>query len=112
MIEIEAVFDEAGLLRSCKVQGHAQAGPKGGDIVCAAVTVLTRTALRVLSGREGITIRGNAPKRGMIGMEMDYTAEGRAFLSAAGAFLMAGLASVSEEYPDYCKINVYTERRN
>jgi uncharacterized protein YsxB (DUF464 family) len=112
MIEIDAVFDEAGLLRSCKVRGHAKAGPKGGDIVCAAVTVLTRTALRVLSGREGITLRGNAPRRGVMSIETDYTAEGRAFLSAAGTFLMTGLASVSEEYPDYCRMNVYTERRN
>jgi uncharacterized protein YsxB (DUF464 family) len=112
MIEIEAVLDEVGLLRSCKVRGHAEAGPKGGDIVCAAVSVLTRTALRTLSGRKGITIRGSAPARGLIGMETDYTPEGQAFLAAAGAFLMEGLASVSEEYPDYCKMNVYTERRS
>jgi uncharacterized protein YsxB (DUF464 family) len=111
MIEIDLAVDEAGLLRSCKVRGHAGAGPRGGDIVCAAVSVLTRTALRTLSGREGITIRGSAPDRGFISIETDYTAEGRAFLSAAGAFFMEGLASVSEEYPDYCKMNVYTERR-
>ncbi|MDR3166312.1 MAG: ribosomal-processing cysteine protease Prp [Treponema sp.] len=112
MIEIKAAFDEAGLLKSCTVRGHAQAGPKGGDIVCAAVSVLTRTAVRTLSGREGITIRGSAPGRGFVSIETDCTPEGRAFLAAAGAFLREGLASVAEEYPDYCKMNVYTERRN
>jgi uncharacterized protein YsxB (DUF464 family) len=112
MIEIEAVFDEAGLLRSCKVKGHAGVGLRGGDIVCAAVSVLTRTALRTLSGREGVTIRGSAPARGVISIETDYTPEGQAFLSAAGAFLTEGLVSVSEEYPDHCKMNIYTERRS
>jgi hypothetical protein len=37
-------------------------------------------------------------------MEADYTAEGRDFLAAAGAFLIEGLKSVSEDYPGYCGI--------
>jgi hypothetical protein len=39
-------------------------------------------------------------------MEADYTPEGKEFLSAAGAFLIEGLVSVAEEYPDYCKITI------
>jgi uncharacterized protein YsxB (DUF464 family) len=105
VIHITAALDEAGLLRSCRVEGHAGAGPKGGDIVCAAVSVLARTALAVLSRRKGITVRGDAPERGIISMEIDYTGEGREFLSAAGAFLLEGLKSVAGEYPDYCTMN-------
>jgi hypothetical protein len=37
-------------------------------------------------------------------MEVDYSAEGRDYLSAAGAFLIEGLRSVSEAYPDHCGI--------
>jgi uncharacterized protein YsxB (DUF464 family) len=110
MIKIGAVLDEAGLLRSCKVQGHAEAGLAGVDIVCAAVSVLLRTALRTRSGRKGIIIRGGAPERGLLWMEADYTAEGREFLAAAGAFLIEGLKSVSEDYPDYCTIQITEER--
>ncbi|MDR3333527.1 MAG: ribosomal-processing cysteine protease Prp [Treponema sp.] len=109
MIAIDVAVDEAGLLRSCAVTGHAKAGPKGGDIVCAAVSVLIRTALKTLSGREGIMVRGDAPERGVFWMEMDYTQEGRDFLFAVGAFLTEGLESVSVEYPDYCTIHI---RRN
>jgi uncharacterized protein YsxB (DUF464 family) len=112
MIEINATLDEAGLLRSCRVTGHGMAGPQGSDIVCAAVSVLTRTALRVLSGREGILVRGGAPERGVLWMEMDYTPEGRDFLRGVGMFLQEGLASVATEYPTYCTMNIYTERRN
>jgi uncharacterized protein YsxB (DUF464 family) len=112
MIHIDVALDEAGLLISCGVTGHAGAGPRGGDIVCAAVSVLLRTALRTLSGREGILVRGDAPKRGSLWLETAYTGEGEAFLSAAGAFLVEGLKSVSGEYPDYCRLHIHTERRN
>jgi len=110
VIKADLVLDDAGLLRSCRVSGHSGAGKRGGDIVCAAVSVLTRTLVRVLSGREGITVRGEIAKEGNFYLETEYTVEAREFLAAAGAFLIEGLLSVSEEFPDYCKVN--TERRN
>jgi uncharacterized protein YsxB (DUF464 family) len=112
MIEIDLAVDEAGLLISCGVNGHAGAGPRGGDIVCAAVSVLTRTALRVFSAREGVTVRGAAPERGVLFLETACFGEGRDFLAGAGAFLVEGLRSVAEEYPDRCKIRIHKERRN
>ncbi|MDR1251144.1 MAG: ribosomal-processing cysteine protease Prp [Treponema sp.] len=111
MIEIEAVVDREGLLRACRACGHARAGKAGTDIVCAAVSVLMRSALRVLSNRKGIVVRGDAPEPGLFWIETDYTAEGREFLSAAGEFLTGGLSSVAEEFPDYCRLNIRTERR-
>jgi hypothetical protein len=39
-------------------------------------------------------------------MEADYSAEGRDFLAGAGAFLIEGLRSVSEEYPDNCGLEI------
>jgi uncharacterized protein YsxB (DUF464 family) len=106
LIQIEAVLDENGILRACKAAGHAGAGPTGTDIVCAAVSVLMRTAVRVLSGRKGITVRCDAPDPGFLFWEADYTEEGREFLSAAGVFLIEGLASVVEEYPQYCTLTI------
>ncbi|MDR2922196.1 MAG: ribosomal-processing cysteine protease Prp [Treponema sp.] len=106
MIEVEAVLDENGVLRSCKACGHAGAGKTGADIVCAAVSVLMRTAVRVLSTREGITIRYDAPEPGFLFLEADYTADGKDFLSAAGVFLIEGIASVAGEYPDNCKLAI------
>ena len=106
MIEIEAVLDESGVVRSCRASGHAGAGRTGTDIVCAAVSVLMRTAVRALSGKKGITIRYEAPEPGFLLLEADYTAEGRDFLCAAGVFLTEGLASVAEEYPQNCKLTI------
>jgi len=110
VIKADLVLDEAGLLRVCKVSGHSGAGKRGEDIVCAAVSVLTRTIVRVLSGREDITVRAIIMEEGNFYLETEYTAESKEFLAAVGTFLIEGLLSVSEEFPDYCKVN--TERRN
>ena len=110
MIQAELVLDEAGLLRICRVEGHAGAGLRGNDIVCAAVSVLTRTMARVLSERKDITIRNSIPERGKFLLEADYAPEGMEFLAATGAFLLEGLLSVGEEFPEYCKVII--ERRN
>jgi uncharacterized protein YsxB (DUF464 family) len=106
LIEIEAVLDESGVLRSCKASGHARAGRKGTDIVCAAVSVLMRTAVRALSSRKGIMIRYDAPEEGFLFLEANYTAEGKEFLYSAGVFLTEGLASVAEEYPQHCRLTI------
>jgi uncharacterized protein YsxB (DUF464 family) len=110
VIQAELLLDEAGLLCSCRVSGHAGAGEFGSDIVCAAVSVLTRTFVRVLGDREGVTLRGDAQERGSFLVEVEYGSDGREFLAAAGAFLMEGLLSVSTEFPDNCKLII--ERRN
>jgi uncharacterized protein YsxB (DUF464 family) len=106
LIEIEAVLDEKGILRSCKACGHAGAGKTGTDIVCASVTVLMRTAVHVLSAREGITARYDETEPGLLFLEADYTADGKDFLFAAGVFLIEGLASIAGEYPNNCKLMI------
>ena len=110
LVEVNLVLDGAGMLRACRVEGHAGAGTNGNDIVCAAVSVLTRTMIRVLNGKKGIMIRGDVSKKGSYRIETEYTPEGRDFLAGAGAFLVEGLTSVSGEYPDNCKVII--ERRN
>jgi uncharacterized protein YsxB (DUF464 family) len=113
VITIQVVLDDSGLLKSCDVRGHAGAGPRGGDIVCAAVSVLTRTALSTLSERPGVSVKADIPERGMFKLETAAeTAEGRIFLDAAGVFLVEGLKSVAGEYPKNCTMKISTERRN
>jgi len=111
MIEIEAVLDKNGVLRACKAFGHAGAGKTGTDIVCAAVSVLLRTAILTLSERKGITVQSGAPEKGQLWLEAEYEAEGKEFLYAAGEYLIRGLASVAGEFPQNCKLTI-TERRN
>ena len=106
MIKIEAVLEPDGTLRACKAAGHAGAGKKGSDIVCASVSALIRAAVSTLSGKKGITLRYGAPERGEIWLEADYEAEGKDFLFAVGQFLINGLSSVAQEYPGNCNLNI------
>ena len=106
MITVDMVVDKAGLLKSCRVSGHAGAGKRGSDIVCAAVSVLSRTLIRALAGRQGITIRGSIPEQGNFSVQVEHTQEGRDFLAGVGAFFTEGVLSVSAEFPDYCKVTI------
>ena len=106
MIRIEVALDGAGMLKSCLVSGHAGAGKRGYDVVCAAVSVLTRSLARALAGRQGIEVRGSIPEKGNFWLEAEYAPEGKDFLAGAGAFFIEGLLSVAAEFPDYCKVDI------
>ena len=106
MIHIEAVIEADGTLRACKASGHAKAGKTGNDIVCAAVTVLMRTALKTLSNKKGITLKSETPERGQIWLEAGYNADGKDFLYAVGVFLLEGLSSIAKEFPKNCKLEI------
>ena len=96
-----------GLLESCGISGHAGAGPKGADIVCAAVTVLARTAYSTLSGRNGIAVQGDFPERGEFFLEVTgIDPENTEFVSGITNFLCEGLSSVSDEFPDHCMVRI------
>ena len=110
MIKIEAVLEKDGTLRTCQASGHAGAGKAGTDIVCAAVSVLMRTAHKILCERKGVTVRSGAPEKGQLWLEVDYTAEGKDFLFAVGVFLLEGLKSVELEFPKNCKLDIRTWR--
>jgi uncharacterized protein YsxB (DUF464 family) len=111
MIIADIDLDEAGLLISCSVSGHAGAGPRGGDVVCAAVSVLTRTAHRTLAKAAGVQVRGDAPARGVVRLETECRPEGAAFLGAVTALLVEGLESVAGDFPDHCSVRISTKRR-
>jgi uncharacterized protein YsxB (DUF464 family) len=106
MIRIEAALDREGILVSYRAKGHAGAGPKGFDIVCAAVSVLSRTLVRVLHGKGGIEFTSKAPEKGLFELTMNYTDEGKEFLRTAGFFLLEGLQSIADEYPMHCNIDI------
>jgi uncharacterized protein YsxB (DUF464 family) len=100
-VSISAVItlDRSSLLRSLSITGHADVGPPGHDIVCAAVTVLVRTAATVLSTKPYITAAVSAPARGELYLDIACKREGEPYLSAVQDFLLEGLQSVAEEYP-------------
>jgi uncharacterized protein YsxB (DUF464 family) len=104
-------FDRASFVRALAVTGHAGAGPRGHDIVCAAVSVLVRTAAAVLSDREYVTADVVAPARGEVYLTIAYKREGEPYLGAVQDFLLTGLESLRDEYPA-CLTLVYEGPRD
>jgi uncharacterized protein YsxB (DUF464 family) len=99
VISAVVTLDSSSLLRALSVTGHADAGPQGRDIVCAAVSVLARTAVSVLSAKPSIVATVSTPARGELYLEINCKREGESYLSAVQDFLLEGLRSVAAEYP-------------
>jgi uncharacterized protein YsxB (DUF464 family) len=106
VISIEVSLDREGVLYALRVCGHSHSGPRGSDIVCAAVSVLTRTFIQVVSSREGVSARFSAPERGFLEFSAHYGEAGKNFLYCSGVFLLEGLKSLRDEYPEYCSLDI------
>jgi uncharacterized protein YsxB (DUF464 family) len=110
MIQIEAELDSSGVLVAYRAAGHAGAGPRGQDIVCAAVSVLSRSLVRALQDKEGVNIQADAPERGVFSVAINYSDHARQFLRGTGTFLLEGLNSIAEEYPEFCNLTIVKKK--
>lgn len=76
------------------LRGHAGCGPRGGDIVCAAVSILVETLARSLPGEDVRLGEGFAKFRFAPG-------------NPAAAFALRGLSLLAESYPN--NVNISTD---
>ena len=107
MIRVSVSFDDKGLLQRVAAEGHAQNAISGDNIVCAAATILLRTAVRLLNTDNSFQLQSEAQNRGTLGFTVESYDEARAgYLSAVGEFLVQGLSDLQLEYPDECSLNI------
>lgn len=100
MIRARVRVDAEGLLLSFEAEGHAEAGPKGFDIVCAAFTALARTAYSALAGLPGASVEGRAPGPGSLAFRVVSLPDSeREKAIGMSAFLLEGLAALEREFP-------------
>ncbi|MDE6704326.1 MAG: ribosomal-processing cysteine protease Prp [Treponemataceae bacterium] len=105
MTTVTLVCGKDGAFRSCEAAGHAGFAAKGSDIVCAAVTILLRTAADVLSGRDGVVVRANTAGRGELAFTVVRAAAEKAErLVCTADFLERGLRSLQSEYPQFVRL--------
>jgi uncharacterized protein YsxB (DUF464 family) len=72
----------------------------GGDLVCAAVTVLFRTAARALQLHSELDVHGNASESGKMEVQIaSVPARRREWLGGITDFLMRGIEDLREENP-------------
>jgi uncharacterized protein YsxB (DUF464 family) len=110
MIRASAVLNAGGNLLSFKAAGHA-AGDWGRDIVCAAFSVLARTAYRSLEALPGIELRGSAPEPGDLSFDVLRPASSPERASGIADFLVAGIGDLARDYPDIVEFVVERDWR-
>ncbi len=105
MIVVAVVFDGDGIIECVSVSGHALGLEKGGNIVCAAVTVLVRTAARVLEALPGVQVSGGPGERGEFELCIDGVDKRKAgYVKAVGDYLLRGIKDLRDEFPGDCTI--------
>jgi uncharacterized protein YsxB (DUF464 family) len=99
-----------GCLAGFAASGHAGAGPKGRDPVCAAVTVLLRTTARLLTSQPDLRVEGVSPAEGEMRLALAPPPEARReWVRGVTATLVAGLTDLDREFPGRLKLDVGEE---
>ncbi len=98
---------KSGAFINCKANGHAGFSQRGSDIVCAAISVLLRTAMQVLSHDENVLLTADASERGTLAFSAEVKTESletEAQLKCIADFIRTGVSSVCKEYPEYVQL--------
>lgn len=101
MVRVHLTCSKDGSFRSCCGQGHAGYAPAGSDIVCAAATILLRTALQVLSEECGASVLVDTPGPGILDFSVQGGIDDKSRLIYASDFLRAGFVSLQNEFPEH-----------
>ncbi len=105
MIRIVLTFGDSGLLQALTSQGHAKRTSSLPSEVCAAVSVLLRTAARLFSHTDGLKVSGRAEKEGHLEILVkEVSPRRREWFMGAVDLLMLGLRDLEEEYPGSLQI--------
>ncbi len=100
VVTVTLELAEDGCLRSLQASGHAGGAALGANAACAAVTVLLRTAARVLSAVHGLVADGGADAPGH--MELTVSSErgvAPEWLRGVTDSLVRGLSDLAAEFP-------------
>ena len=111
MIRLSVRLQADGCLRSFAASGHAGAGEKGRDIVCAAVTVLLRTTARLLAAQPELGVAGESPAEGEMRLELAEPPERKKeWVRGVTATLVSGLTDLDREFPGRLKLDIGEDR--
>ena len=101
MIRIVIERNDAGRIIGFSAQGHAGAGPKGGDIVCAAVSVLTDSVFLGLDRHLQRELSWSADSGELL---VQLKQEPDDLTEAILATMFLGLSEIKKLYPEKIRI--------
>ncbi len=106
MIRARLSLDSGGAIAAFGASGHAERGARGDDIVCAAFTVLARTAYRSLEALPGIGLQGSASRPGSLDFSVTRPPRDRELAVGIAVFLSIGLGDLARDYPDAVAVTI------
>jgi uncharacterized protein len=108
LIHVFITLDSEGILSKVIADGHSEYEKKGRNIVCAAATVLLRTAARQLEGITDVKLKGEAETPGSLNFVIEWYSENRrAYLKGITDFLARGIDDLSVEFPSECSLTIH-----
>ena len=107
MITATAVVDTDLCLVELGVNGHAEYSKSGTDIVCSAVSVLTRTAGRTLLSRLKEKCDFVSNGKGSFELKVLEIPNGRReWMKGITEYLLNGLSDLEKDYPALVKLEI------
>lgn len=111
MIQAFIKRNDRGNIVSFEVTGHAESGPFGSDIVCAAVSALTigtANSLTALTGVTPIIEQNDEAEGGYLYVELvkDLTQEQMKISQVLLESLLISLTGIVEQYSEYVQLNI------
>ncbi len=107
VLKVSASIGDKGFLRELKASGHAGTETAGENIVCAAATVLIRTAVRLLDSDSSVKVFCTAEKRGKIIFVLETVPDDKKeWVKGVTDCLVLGLKELADEFPDRIKFKI------
>ena len=107
MITAVAVVDARLCLVELDVNGHADFADSGRDIVCSAVSILIRTASRILLSQLGKDCEYKSDGKGSFKLIVSKIPDGKQdWMIGLTEFLLNGLSDLEKDYPAFVKFDI------
>lgn len=87
-------------VKGFEISGHAFCGPEGQDVVCAAVSMVSQTAILGLTNYLNLKLEGKVEKGFIKCFLPDLSADERLQADAILETMILGLESISKDYPN------------
>lgn len=99
-------MDKKGCLKEVNASGHAL-GSIGNNLICAAATVLIRTAAKILEEKSGIEIKGRAKEPGELFFSISKMNNSESsYLKGITDYLCLGLKDLEKEDSSQIRVGI------
>ena len=101
MVDVVLRCTQDGEFRELQASGHANFAARGNDIVCAAISVLSRTAESFLIKDVNVGVLVNAPQPGQYALVVtDSSRHNIEQLRFLALFLTEGFTGLQRDFPE------------